>query len=71
MKYEVQMILTFFPVLYRGLPDLDRVEAEELDDQVRAGREGAADHEPVSDLRLQEQDLPGVSESLCRVRASL
>ena len=69
--FRAPMIQTFFPVLHCGLPDLDRVEAEELDDQVRAGREGAADHEPVSDLRLQEQDLPGVSESLRRVRASL
>ena len=48
-------------MLHCGLPDLDGVEAEELDHQVRPGGEGAANHEPVSNLRLQEQDLPGVS----------
>ncbi len=48
-------------VLHCGLPDPDGVKVEELDHQVRPGGEGAANHEPVSNLRLQEQDLPGVS----------
>ena len=48
-------------MLHCGLPDPDGVEVEELDHQVRPGGEGPANHEPVSYLRLQEQDLPGVS----------
>jgi hypothetical protein len=58
-------------VLHRGFLDFDRVEVEELDRQIWTRGESPTNHEPVSDLRLEEQDLSGVSESLCRVRSSL
>jgi hypothetical protein len=58
-------------VLHCGFLDFDGVEVEELDRQIRPRGESPANHEPVSNLRLEEQDLSGVSESLCRVRSSL
>lgn len=65
------MIFFQFLVLHRGFLDFDGVEVEELDRQIRPRGEGPANHEPVSNLRLEEQDLSGVSESLRRVRSSL
>ena len=46
-------------MLHRGLPAADRVEAEELDGQVRPRGARPAPHEPVPHIRLQEQNIPG------------
>ena len=53
-----------FTVLHCGLLNPDRIKTEKLDSQIRTRRKGSTNHEPISNICLEEQNLSRIPKSL-------